>query len=178
MHILKLLFESLKHRLKTEIPSVKIIDLYFGQDELPEDTDPLPKPAILIEFLPFKYTTLGNRKRSVDNLQFNVHIISDVVQEASSIESPTVVTKAHEHLSLLTAVDEALIAYMGQTYPTAEGQPLYGSIVANGLEPYKPYGMQLKHIHQYNTRITNVDGAKQFSIVSPTLDLKIPPFEE
>lgn len=174
--ILNLMFESLKHRLKTEIPSVKIIDLYFGQDELPEDTDPLPKPAILIEFLPFKYITLGNKKRAVDAFQFNVHAISDVPQEVSSLENSTIVNKGHQHLQLLTFIDEALLGYMGQTYPPAAGEPIYGSIVSIGLDPYKHYGMQLKHPLTYQTRISNIDGSKLYQAVTPTSEVITPPF--
>jgi hypothetical protein len=145
--ILNYFYEQIMARLLATAPEIKHIDLYFKQDEPSEEETELPfsRPAVLFEYIPFDYETLGNKKKAAD-IQFRLHVISDVIQEVDNKTSPTIRNLGHAHLALLDKIDKNLQGFNGVNF---------GSIGSVGFEPYQPNGQMIKHIPIFKTRLTN-----------------------
>ena len=156
--ILNHFYEAIMARIKDEVPEVKHFDLYFRQDEDLDDKGELPflRPAVLFEFDPMDYETLGNKKKSA-NAGFKLHVISDVVQEADMRTAPAIRTKGHQHLELIDKLDCNLQGFSGLNF---------NSIGSVGIMPYQPNGMMIKHVMAFKTRLINT--AAMHATITPT----------
>ena len=145
--ILSDFYEAIMEQLTANIPEIKHFDMYFAQDEPKEEQDELPfnRPAILFEFEPMDFESFGTKKEAA-NITFNLHIISDVIQEVSKETSPTVRNLGHAHLKLIDDIAYYLNGFTGTGFST---------LSRKSLDTYKPNGMMIKHVAKYGTRLTD-----------------------
>lgn len=148
-------YEAIMARVKTNVPEIKHFDLYFRQDEEVDEKGELPflRPAVLFEYDPIDWETLGNKKKAA-NITFNLHVISDVIQEVDMRSTVPIRNKGHEHLQNIDKIDYWMQGFSGTNF---------NSIGSLGIMPYQPNGMMIKHIMKFRTRLTN-DAAKHILV--------------
>lgn len=163
--VLSAFYEAIMARLKDKVPALKHIDLYYGQDLPNEGENDLPfnRPAALFEYEPMEWETIGN-KRKVADIRFRLHIISDVIQEVSSTETPAIRNLGHQHLETLDAIDKALTGFWGDFFNT---------IAQTDVEPYAMTGPVYSHILTFKTRLNNDAAYLQLVPPAGTVDQTI-----
>lgn len=163
--ILNTFYEAIMERLTSNISGIKHFDLYYGQDEPQEEETELPflRSAVLFEYEPMDFESLGNKKQAVE-ASFNLHVISDVIQEVDKRTSPTIRNLGHSHLQLLDDVFFWMHGFNGTGF---------NSISRTGLDPYKPNGMMIKHILKFKTRLTDVAAVRTFIPATPKQEITI-----
>lgn len=163
--ILNATYEAIMARLMTNITEIKHFDIYFAQDEPNEDESEATfnRPAILFEYDPQEWQSLGNRKQASE-ATFSLHIISDVIQEVDSGSTPTIRNLGHAHLALLDKVSKWMIGFNGSGF---------NSISRTGLDAYKPNGQMIKHVMKFKTRLTDVAAVKTLTPATPTQETTI-----
>ncbi len=158
-------YESIMGKLTTNIADIKHFDLYFKQDEEFDEKGELPflRSAVLLEYEPIDWETYGNRKKAA-NIIFNLHVISDVIQEVDKRTTLAIRNKGHEHKLLLDKIDAQLQGFNGSGF---------NSISSKGVIPYLPNGMMIKDVMRFGTRITNDAAVKVLFHPNPQPDSSI-----
>ncbi len=161
--ILNAFYEAIMERLTSKIVAIKHFDLYYGQDEPQEEETELPflRPAILFEYDPMEWESLGNKKQATE-ASFNLHIISDVIQEVDKRTAPAIRTLGHAHLQLLDDVFYWMSGFNGNGF---------NSISRTGIDPYKPNGIMIKHVMKFKTRLTDVAAVRTLIEATPVQEI-------
>lgn len=112
------LYTAIRQRLKTEVTSLKWIDLDTGQLDNPENNYPFPFPCVFIDFERVDWQDAGERMQ--DGLvMMTVRIASRIFDQTHSKTQDTLhdtFTKAMTALQILTTVHAKLQGYSDGTY--------------------------------------------------------------
>jgi len=143
---------------------VKHVDLYHGQDLGPEGgmrTDKLPfnLRAVLIEFAPINWRSIGRHKQRAEGVQINLHILSECKLETSSPTPAFQRNLALEHLDFLDEITYRLTGWSG-SYTT--------SLSRTGMQPYDSKGIVHKHILTFECAMQD-DAAMRTMVNAGTL---------
>ena len=147
-------YTAIMNRLLTNITDVdgsskiKFFDLWNNQTT-PQDEEeelPFPTPAVFIEFHPSAMQTLGMRKQAGD-VDFSLHIVSEVYAEHSSREEAAVRTNALDHLNLLDQIFYWLQNFDGD---------FFGAVDRTGFPQFDHNHTNLyEHLMPFKSRITD-----------------------
>lgn len=150
--ILSTFYESIMHRLMVQTPSLGIayFNYYFGQDEEEEQNIPFARPAVLMEYNPMEFASVGQHRQETETT-FRLHVLSDVIPEFDHTTAQAIRDDAHAHLQLLDALNKRLTGYNGDGF---------GSIARVSVDPYIANGQVIKHIITYRVRLRD-DSAKR-----------------
>ena len=127
---------------------VKHIDLWNNQttqDGEEDEDDVFPTPAVFIEYLPADMQTLGNRKQATE-LDFILHIVSEVMTEHSSRETPGIRSNALAHLILCDQVFERMQNFIGE---------YFGAVSRIGFTMDHNHTNMYEHSQKFRVRITD-----------------------
>lgn len=153
---------------------IKHIDLYHGQDLGPDGgirTDKIPfnMRAVLIEFAPIVWRSIGNHRQRADGVQINLHILSQCKLETSSMTPPFQRNLALEHLDFLDDITFRLTGWSG-SWTT--------SLSRTGLQPYDAKGIVHKHILTFECAMEDDAAMRNVTSLSPTLNSTVTPQPE
>ena len=154
---------------------VKHVDLYHGQDLGPEggiSTAKLPfnLRAVLIEFAPIAWRSIGRHKQRAEGVRINLHILSECKLETSSMTPPFQRNLALEHLDFLDDITYRLMGWSG-SYTT--------SLSRVEMVPYESKGIVHKHILTFECAMEDDAAMRSVTslspVLNPTITLPTPP---
>lgn len=159
-------YEEVAARIRSQVPEIKHIDLYYGQYDSPElDESGNPKdnhfsrPALFFEWpKEIQMVALGLRRKQCDII-FSIHLVQDVVQDVDQRTAKAIREKGHQHLSLINTVQNALEAFNGELATDFQS---FGPIALVGLQPYAMMSQQIVHILGFSVRLINDSARKTF----------------
>lgn len=159
--IISSFYEAIMSRLKTNIPEIKHFDLYFGQYEDEEKDLPFNTPAVFMEYTPLNWESLLN-KRLESNVEFNLHVVSEVIQEVDSTTTLSIRNLGHAHLLLIDKINYWMKGFNGNGF---------NSISNAGMEPYIANGSLIIHILKFKTRLRDDSGKHLTQSVTPSQEI-------
>lgn len=128
------------------------VDLWNNQTANEEEELPFNRPAIFFEIESAPFERLLN-KRYAANCTFNLHVVSDLMQETSSIEDADIRNLGLEHLDLISR-----IIYMLDNLSNADTG--VGCINYKGINQFDSnYSDIIQHVLSFTVRLVD-DSAK------------------
>jgi hypothetical protein len=163
-------YQALKQRL-FEIPDVKIIDWYMGQDESLEGNNLVwGTPAIYIEFDPIQWQTLGNGIQR-GTMTFNIRLVTDSLHDS---DQKLFDTFAIDHFaftqSLFTQMmnwrcNASYLPQFGQLLGTNEDVVLMESVVRLNTTPIHEVSDLLRTVQTFTCVVYDYSAVKQWQTI-------------
>lgn len=150
--LLSYMYLSLMKRLQERVPGIKHIDLFNNQFIMEGEEMPRKCPAVLIEFKPIIFKSVGNRRQEGE-MNIDIHIGSEVIQEVSSRENERIRDKGLSHLEL---VDKVTNATMGFT-----DNDVFGTITRTGYSPDNNHDKVKVDIVSFKCRVVDDAGKRK-----------------
>lgn len=151
---------------------VKHVDMYYGQDLGAEggirtDTLPFMLRAVLIEFEPLDFRSIGRHKQRAEQVRISLHILSQCRLETSNITPGYQRNLALEHLAFIDSITYRLTGWAGSCTT---------SLSRTSLRPFETNGVVMKHILTFECAIEDEAAMRiPVSIGRPELDLTTTP---
>lgn len=82
--------------------AIKHIDLWNRNVEFIEQEIPWERPAVFVEFLPFRWNTIVTGVEYRAEPQVNLHVVTDWVEQESDLEAFRLLDRIHEQLADLS----------------------------------------------------------------------------
>lgn len=152
----KLILETL-----TPEEGVTHIDLWNNQTANEEEELPFNRPAVFFEIENATFARMPN-KRYVCDHTFNLHVVSDLMQETSSIEDKDIRNLGLEHLNLISR----LMYLLDNLSDDDNG---IGSIVYQGFKQFdNNYSDIIHHVIGFTVRLVDDSARHATRKVTPT----------
>lgn len=82
--------------------AIKHIDLWNRNVEFIEQEIPWERPAVFVEFLPFRWNAIATGVEYRAEPQVNLHVVTDWVEQESDLEAFRLLDRIHEQLADLS----------------------------------------------------------------------------
>ena len=157
--VLKELYKLILAQLAAEL-SIAHIDLWNGQTEFEDAQQAFNRPAIFFEIENAPFRLLG-RKAFEGDCTFNLHLVSDLIQDTDSTEDEEVRNLGLDHLDLISTV----IYQMHNLSSEANG---IGSILYTGVKQFDSnFAGTIHHVLSFNVSL--MDNSAKHATIKQTV---------